>query len=163
MVLGCSARKRDLIVDNSETDISRFSSRVLSSYFRGYYRLSLSTPLLWEHPTGGVHKYPTFEGSNHPFVPPQKWHDSLASTPPERGAKKAYTFFQLYSERGQNWFWLKIFLYTFFEIYFPAVSQPTCLKIIFLRCVRARISWHDMMHKVPEDCLAYHHHHLALK
>ncbi len=150
--------------------LRRFSARVLSSYSRGYYRLSLSPPRYKDTLQGGcINTLPLRDRTTH-LYPPKSGTTIWHRPPPERGyppgrggAKKAYTFFQPYSERCQNLFWLKIFLYIFFEIYFPAASQPTCLKIIFLRCVRARISWHDMMHKVPEDCLAYHHHHLALK
>ena len=113
-------------------------------------------PLLRDRPP---HSYPPKGGMSKWHLPPPKrgYH------PKGGGAKKAYTFFQFYSDRGQRPFCLKIFLYTFFEIYFPINFQPTCLKIIFLRCVRARIFWHDMRHTTLEDCLAYHHHHLALK
>ena len=92
------------------------------------------------------------------------WWPCYATKPPQKyDDKKAYTFFQFYSDRGQRQFWLKIFLYTFFAIYFPINLQPTCLKIIFLRCVRAKISWHDQKHRELEDSMGDHHHHLAVK
>lgn len=62
-----------------------------------------------------------------------------------------------------NGFGWKFFCTLLLKFIFQKSLKPTCLKIIFLRCVQPRISWHDMKHKVPEDCLACHHHHLALK
>lgn len=157
-----------MFVGNSGTDSRQFSARVVSSYcgeavdfqcLPPYYRDTLQRGCAYTLPLRDrtTHSYPPKGGMT-------KWHrppPERGYPPGRRGARLAYTFFQIYSERGQNWFCLKIFLYTQFEIYFSTASQPTCLKIIFLRCVQTRIFWRGTRHKEFVNSSVRLHRHLA--
>ena len=144
----------------------------MSSYSRGCSRLSESTPYYRDTLQGEcvntlplrdctTRFYPLAGGMTKQPTPPKVACQN--GTCQNGTAKMADTLFLRSILRGTEAVLLENFFVHFFFNLFSEKPQDNLLEnfFIFLRCVRAKISLHDMRHIKPASLTACRHHHLV--